>query len=85
MTRTLKNCVTHGRRRCARPYAEAREVRGPRRCHIGSGGMVLGTGIGSSSSGCGFTSFLFSFGFGVGVGDEEYGRPFTMRNVGRPS
>lgn len=57
ITSELQNCVVYGRFRWFLPYASNPRERGPRRCHIGRVGTVLGTGmevpLAGSSSGFG--------------------------------
>jgi hypothetical protein len=47
----LTNCVVQGLARCALLKRESAVVRGPRRCHNGSGGIVPGVGIDSLGEG----------------------------------
>lgn len=49
MHTALTICVILGRLRCDLEYAWAALVKGPRRCQIGSGGIVLGIGMGTES------------------------------------
>jgi hypothetical protein len=47
----LTNCVVQGLARCALLKSESAVVRGPRRCHSGSGGIVPGVGMDSLGEG----------------------------------
>lgn len=53
ITSDVHSCVTYGLLRCARAYASAARVSGPKRCHRGSAPTVLGVGTASVASGGG--------------------------------